>query len=252
MKFSNDDQLEASWRHMAEFEFDARGFLVLRSYADELELAELRSRFDSLRLDNEAWTDQQQRASNIHDSLFRDVADKLHVHPLTKLFMGYPHRLIESYAVSRTSGLLDLHGGASEPLAGSRYLDLSAGSTVRGSQLYTLRIKVLIYLDDCVETTDGQFLYVEGSHKSNYSFHHAFPAGRQAADHLTSTVSMRAGDALWLNEALLHGATFKATHFPRRFIAFQFGAAFMADWGSFRGGMLDAAGYSDASAEVVD
>ena len=69
--------------------------------------------------------------------------------------IGYPHRLLESYALVRTRGLLDLHGGAAEFVAGSDARDISARSWAIAGRSYALRVKVLVYLDD-VRSVSGR------------------------------------------------------------------------------------------------
>jgi Phytanoyl-CoA dioxygenase (PhyH) len=246
----NIDQRALDFKKI-EFEFDSRGFFLYKNFIENNWLCELRDALDKAYFQSESWTDQQKRASNIHETIFHDLAKKIYEHNLMKRLIGYPHRLIESYAVKRRSGLLDLHGGASEFLQNSDVLDVSAGSFVRNNQLYTLRMKVIVYLDDTTSADQGQFIYIEGSHKSAFSFHRAFPEGRDAAGDMLRQLDVRAGDALWLNEALLHGASEKTSGEDRRFLAFQFGPAFMADWRDLERSSLLETGYTPATAEKV-
>lgn len=91
--------------------------------------------------------------------------------------IGYPHRLLESYALVRTRGLLDLHGGAAEFVAGSDARDISARSWAIAGRSYALRVKVLVYLDDvplCLRTV--AWLILKGRTKRNSRSIEPFPA----------------------------------------------------------------------------
>ena len=232
------------------FEFESRGFYLYNNFIKNESVSYFRNLVDKSYFENESWTDQQKRSSDIHKNLFFKLAKDIEDHPLMKTLIGYTHRLIESYAVRRASGLLDLHGGYSEFLQQDDARDISAGSFVKHGQLYTLRMKVIIYLDDALTPDEGQFIYIEGSHKSEFSFHRAFPHGRETAGGMLRSLEIQAGDALWLNEALLHGASEKKSEGDRRFLAFQFGPTFMADWRDIEGASSEA-GYICAEAERV-
>lgn len=251
MKSSGDVNDQTTLSAQIDYEFDCRGLFHNRAFRCPALVEEARRKFDELSLAPEDWAPSQYRASNIHSSAFRELAHDLHQHPITRRLVGYPPRLLESYAIKRVAGALDLHGGASEFLVNSGVRDVSAHSWVHDGQLYTLRLKVLVYLDDVISTADGPFLYIEGSHKSAFSFHHAFDSGRRdsVAANLIRHVELRAGDAVWLNEALLHGAGEKTSKTSRRVLAFTFGPTFMADWQVLETPSLSGSGYFAAQTE---
>lgn len=214
------------------YKFDATGFLLERNFLSKQENEEIVRLWPTMNFFQEDWHDHQTKENRIHEKYeaFRALQKRISKHSNTQLFISYPHRILESYAFARTAGDLDLHGGPAEHLVSGAARDASAHHWVMNDQIYTLRLKVLIYLDDVETVDDGAFMYVEGSHKSHFSFHEAFPDGRDSAPDLIRTLSIQAGDAIWLNEALMHGAHLKTGDLPRRIAAFTFGPTFMSDW----------------------
>jgi hypothetical protein len=239
-------------REAALFRFDSRGYWIHRELLDRHQLEDARERLAQLALTRDAWHESQQRALSIHlvPGLLKGLGETLHGHPATALTIGYPHRLLESYALTRPRGLLNLHGGGAEYVAGSDARDISARSWAAAGRSYALRVKVLVYLDDVVLPQDGRLAYIEGSHKAEFAFHRAFPGGRDEAADLMRTIEMRAGDAIWLNEALLHGAERKETPSPRRLLAYTFGPTFMANWSELEQQSIASEGYASAETET--
>lgn len=241
-------------RDMALFGFDSRGYWIHHEFLDRHQLEDARERVARLPLTQDAWHEGQQRALKIHlhPGLLAGLGETLHRHPATALTIGYPHRLLESYALIRTRGMLDLHGGGAEYVAGSDVRDISARSWAAAGRSYALRVKVLVYLDDVVLHQDGRLAYIEGSHKAEFAFHRAFPGGRHEAADLMRTIEMRAGDAIWLNEALLHGAERKESPSPRRLLAYTFGPTFMASWIELEQQSIVSEGYALAETETLN
>lgn len=241
-------------RDAALYTFDCRGYLIHRGFLDSGDVAKAHECLSHLDLVRDAWHEGQQRASGIHvlPGLLTRLCETLYHHPTTRLTIGYPHRLLESYALIRHSGALDLHGGAAEFVLGSDARDISARSWAHAGRSYALRVKVLIYLDDVARPEDGRAAYIEGSHKAEFAFHRAFPGGRREAADLIRTIEMRAGDAIWLNEALLHGAERKTSSTPRRLLAYTFGPTFMASWSEIEQQSIAARGYAPAETEKAD
>lgn len=238
----------------ALYRFDSRGYWIHREFLSPHQLDDARESLAQLHMAQDSWHEGQQRASNIHLSLgfLTGLGETLHRHPATALMIGYPHRLLESYALIRTRGLLDLHGGAAEFVAGSDARDISARSWAIAGRSYALRVKILVYLDDVALPRDGCLAYIEGSHKAEFAFHRAFPGGRRQTADLMRTIKMRAGDAIWLNEALLHGAERKESPSPRRLLAYTFGPTFMASWADLEQQSIVSYGYAAAETEASD
>lgn len=238
-------------RDQVVYIFDARGYVVQPGFLDPDQVARAREQMAKLAFSRDEWHEGQERASDLHGEagFLGELANRLYRHPTTGLAIGYPHRLLESYALARTLGTLDLHGGASEFIVGSEARDISGRSWSQGGRTYALRVKVLVYLDDIVLPEDGRPAYVEGSHKADHAFHRAFPGGRDEAADLLRTISVRAGDAVWLNEGLLHGAERKSSSTPRRLLAYTFGPTFMAPWSELGEQSISAAGYPPMETE---
>lgn len=233
------------------YAFDCCGYIVRPNFLTSAEIETARRELASLTFAPEVWHPAQCRASDLHlsEGSLRALSDKLFHDDLTTQLISYPHRLLESYAIARAHGGLDLHGGSAEFLAGTNARDHSARSHVIASRIYALRLKILIYLDDVCTPEDGRLLYVEGSHKAEFAFHRAFPRGRADAHHLLRTIETRAGDAIWLNEGLLHGAETKTSSTPRRLLAYTFGPSFMASWTDLPRQSLTNAGYASTETE---
>jgi len=234
-----------------EYSYDSRGLVVWPNFLTASEIEDARCSVDSLPLLEEPWHDGQKRGGEIHRApgCLSTLSATLFDHPVTRLLIGYPHRLLESYAITRDRGQLDLHGGRAEFLSGKDARDISSRSWVEDRKIYSLRVKVLVYLDDVVEPEDGRFAYVEGSHKAAFAFHRAFPNGRMGAFDLWRTVEVHAGDVIWLNESMLHGAEEKTSQKRRRLLAFTYGPAFMVDWRELNVPSLQASGYHSAETE---
>jgi hypothetical protein len=175
------------------------------------------------------------------DPTFMDLARSDGVLGRAESVINQPFRLVENYALRRTgpSGFY-LHNGQSEVL---RYgvgrearRNMSLDHTYHDGRLYCLHVKMLVYLTDVNIDDDGPFCYLQGSHKANFA---RFPNGEPLSErppltreHFPSlnTARARAGDALLLNEALLHGTLPKTTTSERVVLAFSFAPTFVTDW----------------------
>jgi hypothetical protein len=238
-----------------DYVFDSSGLYIARQFLAAEGLTQAREALENLEFAPESWAPDQNRATSIHlrVGFLADLAPTLHDHPITRRLISYPPRLLESYALNRTKGHLDLHGGSAEYLTGTEIRDISARSWVENGRIYSLRVKVLIYLDDVRTREAGRLCYVEGSHKASFAFHRAFPRGRtETYDSLVRAVNLSAGDAVWLNEGLLHGAENKTSEGPRRLLAYTYGPSFMADWRELNNFDLTTAGYFSTETEPTD
>jgi ectoine hydroxylase-related dioxygenase (phytanoyl-CoA dioxygenase family) len=154
--------------------------------------------------------------------------------------INQPVRLIESYALRREhDSVFYLHNGNSEYLEyGSDQVvqrNMSISHTFHNGRLFCMFVKVLIYLTDVATPEDGPFCYLEGSHKANWPwFTRPESVDRPALTTVNfpslRIVAARAGDALIINEALLHGTLPKTTEEERLLMAFSYAPAFVADW----------------------
>jgi hypothetical protein len=222
--------------------FDTTGFLRIpaflrRETADvcRREVLRLPSRFMEGRGDKERFDDLTARRA-----VFQELAASQGIRACVEPLINQPYRLIESYALRRDQdSVFYLHNGNSEVLRyGSSRVqrNMSFSHTFHDGKLFCMFVKVLIYLTDVAAEEDGPFCYLQGSHKANWP---CFPDPDSAArqpDLTTanfpslSWVSAKTGDALLLNEALLHGTLPKTTPGERIVMAFSYAPAFVADW----------------------
>jgi len=155
--------------------------------------------------------------------------------------INQPYRLIESYALRRErDSVFYLHNGSSEIVqygnGRSAQRNMSFSHTFHNGKLYCMFVKVLIYLSDLRAEEDGPFCYLQGSHKANWPwFAESELAGEKpplTRENFPSLelVFAEAGDAVLINEALLHGTLPKSTDGERLVMAFSYAPAFVADW----------------------
>ena len=223
--------------------FDTTGFVVLRGFLDADVAAMLReevpglpARWMSKRRDKERFDDLAE-----HHSMFADLARSAGVTTAAASVINQPFRLVESYALRRTgASVFYLHNGHSEVLryGGGRLArrNMSLGHTYHDGKLYCMLVKMLVYLTDVHTNTDGPFCYLQGSHKANFA---RFPDGLRdpRGPELTranfpslESVHVAAGDAILLNEALLHGTLPKSSVGERLVLAFSYAPSFVTDW----------------------
>jgi hypothetical protein len=220
------------------YAYDAAGWFLIPGAVTQGGLDELNGELDRL-----GWRESDFAGTTRIDELvqrsafFGGIAEEIAASEWLRAAMTYPHRLIESYALDRgPAGSLPLHGGSSERLtrAGLPLAeDISCAYFVRAGQMYSLRAKVLMYLDDVVRDEDGPLVYIEGSHKANYPFMQTFADGPRAVaryEHLLRRIRVRAGTILLVNEALVHGALEKRSDVRRRMAVLTFAPSFAADW----------------------
>lgn len=223
--------------------FDTMGFVRIPGFlssevvdACRSEVIRLPSRRMEGRGDKERFDDLVSRSSHF-DEFARSGGMLGCVEPV----INQPLRLIESYALRREGdSIFYLHNGNSETLHYgencSVQRNMSLNHTFHDGKLFCMFVKVLVYLSDVHKQDDGPFCYLQGSHKANLPWFRdpgsaeARPAlTRQNFPSLEHTL-VDAGDALLLNEALLHGTLPKASERERLVLAFSYAPAFVTDW----------------------
>lgn len=223
--------------------FDTMGFVSLPGFLSsggvELlrsEALALSSQIMSGRGDKERFDDLAGRSS-----IFAELARSPGLLAPAESVINQPFRLIESYALRRSGpSAFYLHNGNSEALryGGSRVArrNMSFDHTYHDGKLYCIFVKLLIYLSNVWTDADGPFCYLQGSHKANFA---RFPDSEEITPRPALTVAnfpslttapASAGDALLLNEALLHGTLPKFTTDERIVLAFSYAPAFVTDW----------------------
>jgi hypothetical protein len=219
--------------------FDTVGFVQIRGFLSRETAEECRrgvlnlpSRLMEGRADKERF-DQIANLVPDFDQLAASNAIRLCVDPL----INQPFRLVESYALRRKgNSVFYLHNGNSEIVRYGKdrtvMRNMGLSHTFHDGKLFCMLVKVLIYLTDIQKPEDGPFCYIQGSHKANFP---CFPGLNRPAltrENFPSldTVFVNSGDALLLNEALLHGTLPKITDSERLVIALTYAPSFVTDW----------------------
>lgn len=222
--------------------FDTMGFVRLPGFLSPAVVADCREEVLRLRPRRTGARSDKERFDDLvgGSEAFRDFAASEMVRSCVEPLINQPYRLIESYALRREGdSTFYLHNGHSEYVhyGEGRRVQRNMGliHTFHNGKLFCMFVKVLVYLSAIRIAEDGPFCYIHGSHKANWPW---FPAdeaaGRSAVtrEHFPSLeqVFVEAGDALLLNEALLHGTLHKTSACERLVMAFSYAPAFVADW----------------------
>lgn len=243
--------------------FDTMGFLHVENFLAENEVQTYRSELGTLHTApcDFANTVRFEKLAQ-QSELFQALACNPGITRRINDVINQPYRLIESYATRRTAGsVLHLHGGLSEMLhyeQGTASRTMSIYHTFHNGKIYCMYVKALIYLEDIQKLEDGPFCYIQGSHKANYPLHQVrlqdgklVPLAQVGFPSL-STLYVKAGDLLLLNESLMHGTYPKISHEPERTIlAFSYAPSFASDWRPLERpiGDIFTSGYLDADVE---
>lgn len=234
------------------YEFDLRGYLVIRGVLDRHELAALNDVISAV----PSWADPTARY--IHVGLDEEVMEagnkdpsagpvdvfsgrmlewgapfrRLVAHPRIAPFLqqlcGHDYRFDHAYAVLMRPDASAEHNGG----IGARHALHNGGTPFDRSQYYFVRGETLVSgltavsfaLSD-VGPGDGGFCVIPGSHKS------AFPLpgsgeGRKVLDWLVQPV-LDAGDCIVFTEALTHGALPWRSEAERRTLLYKYAQGFM-------------------------
>jgi hypothetical protein len=224
--------------------FDTVGYVRIPEFLSKAvaqecrtELLLLPSRRMEGRGDKERFDDIVSRCADF-DALARSESVLRCVEPV----INQPLRLIESYALRRESdSVFYLHNGNSEILRygedKSVQRNMSFSHTFHDGKLFCMFVKFLIYLTDVKVPEDGPFCYLQGSHKANLPWFHDPDDLSATKPSLTREnfpsldyVFAAPGDALLINEALLHGTLPKTSQGERVVMALSYAPAFVTDW----------------------
>jgi len=242
--------------------FDTQGFLHVPQVLTAAEVSELRGLLEDMPsfLQEFSHARRWNNVANLHPrfaALARDARLVDHAFDV----INQPMRLIDTYALRyEPGGSLFMHSGNVQdtvyPDGTHSTLNLAYRSSYHDGKLYTTQVKALVYLSTVESEDQGAFCYLHGSHKANF----AFPwgeAGLAPGERLCDSafpgvgrVLHKAGDVIFLNEALAHGAM--RTTVKRSFLSFLYAPAFMADFVRIHPERDDIAtlGYYDADYEA--
>lgn len=245
------------------YAYDTQGFLHVPGFLSRDRLAQAGAFLDT---EPESASDSTgiRRWSNLHRTnpkVGALVRDAHLVDPVMDL-MNQPMRIVECYGHESGAGaFLYMHNGNTQDLVYEGGIKATKNMAYRceyhDGRLYTTYVKALLYLTP-IGPDGGPFCYIEGSHKANFPF--PWPEAVRRGETLLSetghpalrTVPVEAGDAIFLNEALLHGASRRKSGGTRSLLAVSYCPSFMADWQYLTRtpGDLDTVGYPDLDDEV--
>ena len=235
------------------YEFDLRGFLVLRGVLDTRELSALNEVIDQLEtwgersnrylhvgLDestmNEGNRDPEAGPVDAFDGVmlnwagaFRRLVAHKRVAPFLATILGPDYRYDHSYAVlmraeGATSGLEPRHALHN----GGTPFDPTQHHTVHDGVFHSGLVAVLFALS-AADVGDGGFCAIPGSHKSAYSLPTAVD-GCDATNWLEQP-SLAAGDCVVFSEAVTHGALPLVAAHEQRSLLYKYTPGYM-NWES--------------------
>ena len=243
--------------------FDTQGFVVMEDVLSSSQIRMAKRELKSMRSSAKFYLNTERFDNLVNSSQnFKKFAEKPEILARITQLINQPIRLIESYALNRLKdGFLYLHNGYSQELVYEQdikaSLNMSINHTYHNGRLYCMFLKAIFYLDDIQTVEDGPFCYIQGSHKANFPF--PWPKdniGKHIPIAISgfpslSTVPVKAGDVLIINEALLHGALPKKSNCERWMMAFSYAPSFVSDWKPLNRANNDiyTAGHYDADGE---
>jgi hypothetical protein len=223
--------------------FDTTGYLEIPGMLDAAAIEYCRDQVLALPSRVMTGLGDNQRFDEVIDSIpaLRDLAESRQVRQLVAPLINQPYRVIESYGLMRGKGsVFHLHNGYSEFIRfgtpPSAVRNTSYGHVYHDGKLYCNFIKVLLYLSDQGSDADGPFCFLQGSHKANFPWFHEADLDREklelSKENFPSLQKLytSAGDAVIINEALLHGTLPKTTSGQRLILAISYAPAFVANW----------------------
>ncbi len=229
---------------LEDFEFDLRGFLVLRGALDPDEVRRLNDAYDRFPpLSNGEWVGNAQRRDYTKDTGFElhnvlDCDDRnfefLIDHPSwidhVRHYAGEEGTYVEGVSIDENIATIR-HAGGHHPVHSGGF-----ASPVRTQYAYIhggfrcAQVNVLVALTD-IGPGDGATMVIPGSHKSNLAHPLAGDYARgDRMDALPGAVEVhaKAGDALMFVDSLMHGGSSRTTvEGERRVIILRYGPAWV-------------------------
>ncbi len=229
---------------LEDFEFDLRGFLVLRGAVDPDEVRRLNEAYDRFpALLNGQWVGNAQRRDYTKDTGFElhnvlDCDDRafecLIDHPSwidhVRHYAGEEGTYVEGVSIDENIATIR-HAGGHHPVHSGGF-----GSPVRTQYAYLhggfrcAQVNVLLALTD-IGPGDGATMVIPGSHKSNLA--HPLAGDYSRGDRMDALpgaieVHAKAGDALMFVDSLMHGGSSRTTvEGERRVIILRYGPSWV-------------------------
>jgi hypothetical protein len=227
-----------------DYEFDLRGFLVLRGALDADEVRQLNEAYDRFpSMSNGAWLGNAQRRDYTKDTGFElhnmldcgDPAfDVLIDHPswidYARHYAGEEGTYVEGLSIDENIATIRHAGGHHPVHSGGFNSPIRIQYDYRHGRFRCGQLNVLIALTD-IGPGDGATMVVPGSHKSNLPHPLAGDYARgDRMDALPGAVEVhaKAGDALMFVDALMHGGSSRTTvNGERRVIILRYGPSWV-------------------------
>jgi hypothetical protein len=244
-----------------DYEFDLRGYLVLRNALSADEVRSLNDAYDRFPdLHNGEWYGNAQRRDYTADTGFElhnvldcgDPAfDVLIDHPSwidhVRRYAGEEDTFMEGVSIDENIATVRGAGGHHPVHSGGYQASVRTQYSYRHGRFRCGQVNVLVSLTD-IGPGDGATMVVPGSHKSNLPHPLAGDYARgDRMDHLPGAVEVhaKAGDALLFVDSMMHGGSSRTTlDGERRVIILRYGPP----WVRSRFGYV----WSDALLERLD
>jgi len=206
-----------------KFVFDLQGYIIIKNVLTEDEVTEINEVCDRIfprsydEVENLKEEGSLRRTSRVSkwDPVCQRLIDHPGITPYLREFLGPTFRLDHDYCIFMKQGGDDksiLHGGP-ETANGCQFYKHHNGTIRNG-------LSVLTFFFADAGPGDGGFACVPGSHKSNFlsDFPHDVRTFKRSEPYVVQPV-VKAGDALFFTEALVHGTLpWSADHERRTFL----------------------------------
>jgi ectoine hydroxylase-related dioxygenase (phytanoyl-CoA dioxygenase family) len=222
-----------------DYEFDLRGFLVVRSALTDDEVAALNDAYDRFPdLGNGEWYGNAQRRDYTSETGFElhnlldcgDPAfDALIDHPSwvdhARTYAGEAGTYVQGITIDEHIATSRTAGGHHPVHSGGHDASIRTQFAWRNGRFRCGQLNVLVALTD-IGPGDGPTMIVPGSHKSN--LRHPLEGDYARGDRMddlpfAEPVYARAGDALLFVDACLHGGSSRTNAGERRVIILRYG-----------------------------
>jgi hypothetical protein len=222
-----------------DFEFDLRGFLVVRGALAPAEVEALNDSYDRFPdLQSGQWYGNAQRRDYTLDTGFElhnlldcgdPTFDVLIDHPSwvdhARRYAGEQGTYVEGVTIDEHIATIRTAGGHHPVHSGGHDASIRTQYAMRDGKFRCGQLNVLVALTD-IGPGDGPTMIVPGSHKSNLA--HPLVGDYERGDRMdglphAEPVHARAGDALLFVDACLHGGSSRTNPGERRVVILRYG-----------------------------
>lgn len=225
--------------------FDLYGFLILRQVASAAQLAAMNSACDRWRADGGEWiggvhalpptgtmaeygsSTLQRRVQTYHNVIEGGEAFEAMID--NPAWIGYVRRYVDDDGLHLWMNFCTVTGGGGGTSlhSGGHSHHFRTSFDYHDGRFHCGNVVVLLALTD-VGPGDGPTVVVPGSHKSNlpnprvHGDQRALPEQLAALDGMVQDVHLRAGDAVILTDAILHGGRPRTNPGERRILGYRY------------------------------